>query len=85
MSEPTQLLSASCALCHRGDRNSTGWKTQMKIDMSSCLSESSTLFTLVSPQEKLFKDPYSGCVLQNFSLNLVKKDHCSLSAFVIRL
>lgn len=41
--------------------------------------------SLVSPEEKLCKDPYSDCVLQNSSLKLLKKDHCSLSASVIRL
>lgn len=88
MSEPTQFLSASCDLCHRGDRNSTGWKMHLKIDTSCWLSESSTLFTLVSPEEKLCKDPCSSNVLQNSSLNqmnMLKKDHCSLGAFVIGL
>lgn len=47
-------------------------------------SESSTLFTIVSPEEMLYKDSQSSCVLWNSSLNLLKKDCCSLSTFVIK-
>lgn len=44
-----------------------------------------SLFTLVSPEKMLYKDSCTNCVLWNSSLNLLKKDCCSSSAFVIKL